>query len=356
MDINDNTTASGEFQLATHHRQILEIELGIKPEVAQARDYKTQVNSKELKQFGFRTNLGPGLLILLYTPDGLTGSYLYRLDDPKEIQLNPGKLDGNTAKRFANYAVPKGQKAFLDCPLKCSEQLKNASASIYVTDDPLKADALASRGLCAVAIVGIWGYLGKKNEAEIVKLLDLDHIEFRNRKIIILFDADVLGDAQANKIFQRLTAHLAQKSSQTKAVDLTKVIGDLSKGIGDWLSDGHTVQELEMAIEGSQASASPQAPIYTILEDDGLEMKRPLCLIDGKAYAASWVKIRKKSEEGSEEYKAMVIIREDGKIFGGNDPLENIGFEIHLLQPVDSQRVWSGAGVKQFQRGEHLTP
>jgi len=351
--MDNNSTTPEEIQLADHHLQMLESESGIAPDVIEDRGYGTVADSKRLKQFGFRINLGPGLMIPLYTPDGLNGSYLYRLDDPKEIKPKPGKSSGNSSKRFANYAVPKAQKAFLDCPPKCREQLKNASIPLYVTDDAVKADALASRGLCAVAIVGLWSYLGKKNPAEIVRLLDLDHIEFRNRKIIVLFDADVLGDAQANKIFQRLVTHLKQKSSQTKAVDLTKLSGDPSKGIIDWFAEGHSTDELEKAIESSEVSALPQAPIYTIMEDDGLEMNRPLCLINGKAYAATWVTINKKTEEGNESFKGMVIIGEDGKIFGGNDPVENIGFEIHLPQRVDPQRAWSGKGVKQFQRGEH---
>ena len=66
--------------------------------------------------------------------------------------------DGKTRK----YLYPTGQRQRLDCPPRCQPLLANPSVPLWVTEGQKKADALASHGACALAVLGVenWRILG----------------------------------------------------------------------------------------------------------------------------------------------------------------------------------------------------
>ena len=57
--------------------------------------------------------------------------------------------------RPIKYEMPKDSGIRLDCPPMCQPQLADPRVPLWITEGQKKADALASRGLCAVALLGV---------------------------------------------------------------------------------------------------------------------------------------------------------------------------------------------------------
>src|SRR5262249_36990412 len=104
-------------------------------------------------------------------------------------------------------------------------------------------------------------------------------------------------------------------------------------------------------------------------------VRRPLCLIEGHAYAAAWVPVqvtvhRGAGEDGAPVYydppvakteTVLVVIRNDGAAFcasaaPGCRPLQDLGVSVALPNTPSAERLWSGAGVKRFLAGERARP
>lgn len=362
----DSSTTPQEVQLANFHEQMLR-ESGIADEIVEARGYETVADAKGRPDLKLPRGIGSGLAIPLYRPDGAAGPILYRLDDPKEIKAKKG---ASRRQRFIQYALPTGQKAFLDCPPRCREALKDVAATLWVTDSLIAADALASQGQCAVAVVGISDYMGKKNPEEIVRLTDWDHINLKNRPVRVIFDPDALADPQANKILQRLTVHLGHKSPHVKPMYPAKAADNGQKGIVEYLAAGKKVEDLDTEAEPSTTTPTPKAAEYALVDDERPAMRRPLALIGGHAYVAMWTTMKQTTTQELDESGNLItlepprisvlrrwaVLRDDGAAFGGATDLRELGFETHLDDPLEERTRWSAAGMRRFRSGERPNP
>ncbi len=101
-------------------------------------------------------------------------------------------------------------------------------------------------------------------------------------------------------------------------------------------------------------------------------MARPLVLIDGQSYAASWLNVRvTRTEEmgksgeiiryqpAKETFdRKQFIIRGDGVIFGngGDAPLDDLGLVVHLPEVPRAEKLWSARGVKAYHNRQQPDP
>src|SRR5919201_6584148 len=151
---------------------------GIHEDVIRERGYRSILppgGYSELKPYGFtrpQANL-PGLLLPLWTTDGQNGLMIYRPDHPRSAP------DGTIIK----YEIPKGLGARLDCPPRCQTQLGDTSIPLWVTEGQKKADALASHGVCTVALLGVWNFKGKNALGGTTLLADWDYIALKGRHV-----------------------------------------------------------------------------------------------------------------------------------------------------------------------------
>ncbi|MGA2502536.1 MAG: hypothetical protein ABSG01_00435 [Anaerolineales bacterium] len=109
-----------------------------------------------------------------------------------------------------------------------------------------------------------------------------------------------------------------------------------------------------------------QGSEYKILDHDLIRISRPLALIEGRAYAASWVRVEKtvperpgkkiESNHNTSTSVELVIIRDDGKVYGLETSIKELGLDIHLEEKPDSQIIWSGNGIRRYQIGERPSP
>jgi hypothetical protein len=107
-------------------------------------------------------------------------------------------------------------------------------------------------------------------------------------------------------------------------------------------------------------------------------IRRPLCLLGGTAYAASWLYIQTTVHQAVnpdtgevitydppqvKTEPALVVVRGDGQVFvdakvglQGAQPLARLGVLVFLAAPPHSAKTWSGAGVKRYLAGEYPRP
>ena len=346
--------------LSPLHRKMLSEESGISDEVITARGYRTITDHKELSSLGFsRGQLrNPGLLLPLHATDGSQPFSVYRPDFPRERE---GKV--------VKYEMLKGQGMRLDCPPTCRPALADPKIPLWLTEGQKKADALASRGACAIALLGVWNFKGKNAFGGTTVLADWDYIALKDREVRIVFDNDVTREPEVRKALERLTEHLQRKRAHVSVVYLPL---DGPKGVDEYLVSGKTLSELEALIEGPRPQPKPARPIAELLEHEPSTLRRPLALIDGRAYAAIWPYIKVTRTETTDKAGNIVtlnppevttaqrlhIVRDDGHIFGdgGDETLSESGLTVALEMTPPTGRLWQTPAVNVYRAGKRPDP
>ncbi len=208
--------------LSTNHFEMLSKESCISEEVIIARGYKTISNKNELAELGFSSKQQrPGLLIPVWTTDGQNGLNVLRPDNPRVVQNTKKKNpDGTYPSKEIKYEFPKNSAMRLDCPPTCREMLKDPLIPLWITEGTKKADSLASKNQCAIALLGVWNFKGRNEFGGTTLLADFDHIAFENRDVRIVFDSDVMTKSQVRQALDRLTEHIQRKKAHVSCVYL----------------------------------------------------------------------------------------------------------------------------------------
>ena len=364
--------------LSDKHLTTLREDSGISDAAIAARGYRTVTDSAELVALGFGPSQChaaqiPGLLLPLHTTDGGNGLYIYRPDNPRAFDdKRKVKLpDGTYPQRVIKYEAPKGAGIRLDCPPMCQPRLADPHVPLWITEGQKKADALASRGLCATALLGVWNFKGKNEFDAVTFLNDFDYIALADRDVRIVFDSDVLTKPDVRKALQRLTEHLHRKGARVAAVYLPAGPGG-KVGVDDWLVQGHTVNDLEALIEAPRPEVKAAEALVELLDNAPQIITRPLALLDGVAYAATWLHVKVTQSEDVNKAgeiirldpprvtseKRLFIVRSDGHIFGagGHDPINAIGVEVRLPEIPRDDRLWSSRAVQAYANGQRPDP
>ena len=140
--------------LSPQHLSMLREESGIAETIIAARGYRTITQETELVRLGFAAaqRRVPGLLLPLHTTDGRSDGHIYRPDNPRITENRRKRLaDGSHPIRVVKYEQPQGEPVRVDCPPTCQPQLHDPKIPLFITEGQKKADALASKGACAIA-------------------------------------------------------------------------------------------------------------------------------------------------------------------------------------------------------------
>jgi len=340
------------------------------------RGYRTITDPNELRVLGFSPAQCrvPGLLLPLHGTDGSNSVCVYRPDNPRVVQeKRKGKLpDGTYPCRTIKYEYPKGAPMRVDCPPACRPMLGDPRIPLWITEGQKKADALASLGQCAIALLGVWNFLGKNQHGGVTFLADFDYIALNGRDVRIVFDSDVMTKPEVRDALNRLTEHLQRKKATVTAVYLPNGKNGSKVGVDDYLAEGHTLADLEALVEAPRPAPKAAAPAVELLDSMPNAMTRPMALIGGMGYAATWLPARRTVTESVNKQGQIVrhnppivqtttllfIIRGDGVVFGdgGDKPIEDLGFEVHLPEQPPADRLWSTNGIKAFRGGYRPKP
>lgn len=226
--------------LAEHHQALLDAST-ITPEVAAARGYFTATTGAELGRLGFAPvqRIAPALVLPLWTVTGEIGNYQARPDRPR--------VDAERGREI-KYETVAGSHVRLDVLPPVRKYLGSARSPLFVTEGIRKGDALASRDLCAIALLGV----------DCFQTDDWDRVALDERRVYICFDSDVMRKASVHDALERLAKLLAAKGAVVSFVYLPEDDGKV--GVDDYLARGHTVDELyrlaepelrELSLEGT---------------------------------------------------------------------------------------------------------
>ena len=173
------------MRLSDKHKKMLTEGSGISEEVIAARGYRTVNKKVELEELGFvrsQRNV-PGLRVPAYSPTGEIATYQYRPDHPRVDK------DGRVVK----YETPSGSRMVLDVHPFARKMLGDPPVPLWISEGIRKADALVSRGMCAVALLGVWSWRGRNGRGGLTALAEWEYVALNgDRRVHIVFDSDIM--------------------------------------------------------------------------------------------------------------------------------------------------------------------
>ncbi len=214
-------------KLLTDHYRLLSEGSGLGPEVIRERGYRSILGKSGLEKLGFTSaqQRAPGILIPLRSVDGKEAGFQFRPDHPRT----------SSRGRPVKYESPAGSSNRLDCPPRCQKTLGNPQIPLWITEGSKKADALASRGACAISITGVWGFKGKNEFGGITFLADWDYVALRSRTVYLAFDSDIISKELVRKALEHIGEHLKRKGATVHVIQLPQLEGQSKTGIDDYL-------------------------------------------------------------------------------------------------------------------------
>jgi hypothetical protein len=176
---------------------MLEIESRISPDVIRQRGYFSAEEPEPLLEMGFAEYQArpPALIIPVWGVDGRYRFSRMRPDEPRQDRDNPEKI--------IKYEQPENTPLALDVPKAALPYLEDPTKRLWICEGEKKADALASHGECAVALLGVWGW--KRDGAP---LEDWDHIRLIGREVRVLFDSDAAHKIEVKRALHDLSVYL----------------------------------------------------------------------------------------------------------------------------------------------------
>src|SRR5207244_345819 len=135
----------------------------------------------------------------------------------------------------------------------------------------------------------------------------------------------------------------------------------------DFLAAGHSLVDLQRLIEAPRPAPKAATPMVELLDTEPAILSKPLTLIEGRAYAATWLTVRVTKTESESKHGKIIkhdppmvtteqrlfIVRDDGVVFGdGSKPMSELGVTVHLPEVPQSAKLWTAKGVKAYHEGE----
>jgi len=265
-----------EQVLLPQHQRLID-ESGISKEVANTRGYWSVINKGEVRRLGFadRQCRVPALVIPVWGVDGKVHRHQVRPDSPRK--------DGKGKE--VKYETPAKSRMALDVHLSIRKKIGNPKIPLFITEGVRKADAAISRGLCCIALLGVWNWRGTNADGGKVALPDWEAIALEGRLIFIAFDSDVMRKAEVQKATMRLKAFLEYRGAKVQLIHLPPGEGGAKNGLDDYLAAGHSVEELLALVQrvpNVEANAEVHARRYSSRQEScrkGPEKKDLPCII-----------------------------------------------------------------------------
>jgi len=183
----------------------------------------------------------------------LLGYFIYGIDlaSGKRLiqQFKPDAPHPFPEKEPAKYLTAKSRydAILLDAPeIDWYHVAEDVSIPLHITEGGKKAGALLSHGYTAIALCGVEMWHLKGSKQNLVPNLDL--IEWKGRKVIILFDADSQTNDNVKRNVRNLGKELERRGALVYAVGWELSLG---KGIDDVLVE-HGKQMLEYIMSAKQ--------------------------------------------------------------------------------------------------------
>lgn len=221
---------------------------GITPEHARLRGYET-VNlaaaetDRRLSAHGFtkrqrsRLRNTPGLLIPLLDKRGERWGW----------QLRNFSIDNGLDTTWRKYDTPLGQSMHLDVPPGVGELLDDPEERLWIVEGTKKADCAFLHGLCAISVLGVYGWRGTNGYNGLTALADWEEVALKHREVVVAFDGDMMRKEEVRKAALRFAKWLEFRGATVYIAWLPDTKD--KTGLDDFLAAGHTVEELAKRVK-----------------------------------------------------------------------------------------------------------
>jgi hypothetical protein len=228
--VNDRPTLTPE------HREKLEREKGIAPEVIAEAGYRSvRADDPFLEAAGFADyQRADGYLIPNSPPDGSNGQYMLRRD---RVRISTDRETGK--RREVKMEQAAGQPHRLYAPGRCIPRLSDVSVPLHITEGNDKANALASQGVCALSVPGvtIW------RTTEILEK-DWPLIALEGRTVLIHFDSKAEVNPNVGGQRDKLAAFLTERGARVRINKIPDNPDGSEQKIDDYLATGQGLADL----------------------------------------------------------------------------------------------------------------
>jgi hypothetical protein len=189
--------------------------------------------------------------------------------------------------------------------------------------------------------------------------LTLHAVDVETGKVRFTDKADIQTAAEREKAVNRIAAALKVRG-KARLAELRKEFEDKCL----------TFMDKRREQQAREATGSPDGVAVErseLLDEQPATINRPLCLLNGTAFAAAWcqVKVTKEESDGSATFaykNCLVVVRGDGRAFAESGslpnarPLDELRMPVCLNATPPPGRGWGGAGVKRYLAGERPEP
>ena len=228
-----NTGALWQGELSAEHRQTLEVESAISPDVIKARGYFTCNDPALLRLHGFSKGQAlPGALVVpLWDADGQRAGVA--------IRHTIARTDRNAKK--VKYDLPNGAAPTLDLSPATRDLLADNSKPLIFTEGAKKADSAAAQGFPAINLNGVWGFASKG-----VLLPDWEKLRpyLHSRTVLVAYDSDAAKKWGVGLAMRRLEGLLKSMGAKVKVIYFEDAPNGDKIGLDDFFASGGTVEKL----------------------------------------------------------------------------------------------------------------
>ena len=189
---------SAERSLSSEHAAMLRAS-AISDEVAGARGYWTATKRTELADLGFARyqQIAPALVLPLW------------VSRARSSTTRPGgtpRIDPERGREI-KYETVAGSSVRLDVPPPCRPLIGRPDGALWITEGAKKADALATAGVTAIALLGV----------DCFKTDDWDRVALDGRRVYVCFDSDAMVKRSVYGALSRLAGMLDAKGAAVRS-------------------------------------------------------------------------------------------------------------------------------------------
>lgn len=203
-------------------------------DVASERGYHSIMDVGDLRALGISRDTAPPALAI---PMFDYASHKITIVRPDQPRMNG---DGKPVK----YDRPGGQRNIIDIHPRVRPVLQDPHVPLWITEAPLKIDALISQGEYAIGGVGCWFFRTKSDSGGKVILPDFQHIALNGREMRIVFDSDVTTNPNVGLAERRLALYLTGQGAKVRCARVPTYPDGSKMGVDDYFAGGGTVAGL----------------------------------------------------------------------------------------------------------------
>lgn len=199
-------TGDGDARyLSDAHRAMIKAS-SISDDVQRERGYHTLSLKRDVAALGFSAGQCrvPCLVLPIWNVYGQRAGQQIRPDKPRLRKGKPVKYD-----------QPAGVRMVIDVPPRARPWIGDPSKPLFITEGIRKADSAVSRGLCCIALLGVWNWRGTNEHGGKVALADWDAIALNDREVFIVFDSDVMEKLPVYNALCRLKSFLESRGCRS---------------------------------------------------------------------------------------------------------------------------------------------